>query len=473
MTYYTTSFNKGTRRYVSVLFAILQTKSNGFLGFKFNSDNFEDVLYEKMYGIYLRYEVPKSPICGFALFEDRVDVFRNEGCTIGELVKYVDTILIENLVRYEKNFLDEKRKYDNGLASLAPTGEQLFIFKSVYGGDSVGADSRFESYTEARKQNIITDGASDVILFAREKNNTKKQFSNVKGKTAESVIRDLEFFRDNERVYYDKGIPYHYTALLHGHPGTGKTSIVKASSNELKRHIIMIDGNILRCKKQLYALFNDPYIYVAEESFNDNRFSGKSLKEEENVTKYFVPISERIYVFEEMDILQNLGKRILGSGKSSGLGGGKYNDKAITLVDFLNILDGTTEQPGRLIFFTTNEKIVLDKALKRPGRIDASVLFKPPTSDEIYDFINSFMDNESIREKIVVYKEENEIECSLGYSELQKILFGFYKRKDFDIDDILMEIKSVDTKVKLEDSQDLEYIKKEIQQQKEKNEQVR
>jgi hypothetical protein len=49
----------------------------------------------------------------------------------------------------------------------------------------------------------------------------------------------------------------------------------------------------------------------------------------------------------------------------------------------LQALDGVTAQEGRLVFFTTNHKELLDEALMRPGRMDRHVEFKAAGVSEI------------------------------------------------------------------------------------------
>jgi SpoVK/Ycf46/Vps4 family AAA+-type ATPase len=48
-------------------------------------------------------------------------------------------------------------------------------------------------------------------------------------------------------------------------------------------------------------------------------------------------------------------------------------EQPITLDDILNLWDGIRETPGRVLVITSNHYDKLDKALKRPGRIDISL----------------------------------------------------------------------------------------------------
>lgn len=60
---------------------------------------------------------------------------------------------------------------------------------------------------------------------------------------AESIVHDVHEFNQNGKWYYDRGIPYRRGYLLHGPPGTGKSSFVKALAAELNYNICLIHLN--------------------------------------------------------------------------------------------------------------------------------------------------------------------------------------------------------------------------------------
>ena len=63
---------------------------------------------------------------------------------------------------------------------------------------------------------------------------------------------------------------------------------------------------------------------------------------------------------------------------------------ALNLSILLNILDGILEQPGRILFMTSNFPDKLDKALVRPGRIDVIVRFTRCSAPEISEIVHGF-----------------------------------------------------------------------------------
>ena len=65
-----------------------------------------------------------------------------------------------------------------------------------------------------------------------------KSFKNVFFPQKDTLIKRLDFFRDNKSWYKSRGIPYTLGLLLHGIPGCGKTSTIKAIANHTQRHIV-------------------------------------------------------------------------------------------------------------------------------------------------------------------------------------------------------------------------------------------
>ncbi len=87
--------------------------------------------------------------------------------------------------------------------------------------------------------------------------------------------------------WYDlKGQPYMLGLLLHGQPGTGKTSTIKAIANMTQRHIITVSLESIKTKRQLKALFHDERLHV------------ETSEKREGVETYRIPINKRLFVLE-------------------------------------------------------------------------------------------------------------------------------------------------------------------------------
>merc|ERR1719499_847022 len=103
-------------------------------------------------------------------------------------------------------------------------------------------------------------------------------FKNIFFPQKEELIEKIKFFMDNESWYLEHGIPYMFGLLLHGEPGCGKTSTIKAIANMTQRHIVSVP---LKNVKTISDLYNALY-------------GGK-------INKTSIPMKKRLYVLEDID----------------------------------------------------------------------------------------------------------------------------------------------------------------------------
>lgn len=141
------------------------------------------------------------------------------------------------------------------------------------------------------------------------------------------IMRHLDTFLENREAYQKADIPFRTGILLHGDPGSGKTSTALAIANELRMNVYIIT---------LSALNND-------EALNDC-FSN-------------IPANS-IIILEDIDIASSVKNR------------DDDDDEGVTMSGMLNVLDGFQSPPGVITIMTTNRLDVLDPAIRRPGRVD-------------------------------------------------------------------------------------------------------
>ncbi|KAG6876014.1 hypothetical protein C0992_001369 [Termitomyces sp. T32_za158] len=131
-----------------------------------------------------------------------------------------------------------------------------------------------------------------------------------------------------------KGIPYRRGYLLHGPPGSGKTSFIQALAASLSYDICLLN--------------------LSERGLSDDKLN-----------HLLSNAPERSFVLiEDIDAVFNKRVQTTEDGYQS----------SVTFSGFLNALDGVASGEERIIFMTTNHIKKLDPALIRPGRVDVSEL---------------------------------------------------------------------------------------------------
>jgi mitochondrial chaperone BCS1 len=168
------------------------------------------------------------------------------------------------------------------------------------------------------------------------------------GTQGEELLADMREFLASADWYRQVGVPYRRGYLLHGPPGNGKTSVVKALAGELGMNIYLL-------------MLSDP-------NMNDNRISDLIAK---------VP-ERNILLLEDIDCAFTQRKK--ASGKEGGL----------TFSGLLNAIDGVASPENRILVMTTNHLERLDAALIRPGRADVKLWFGNATPDQARRFFERF-----------------------------------------------------------------------------------
>lgn len=217
------------------------------------------------------------------------------------------------------------------------------------------------------------DSAPKALMFTMNEFHTSKSFGNVYGDHVEELKERLNLFIKHPEWYIERGIPHSLGIMLHGIPGAGKTSTIKAIAKDTNRHIFNLSLRPYTTQRQLTNLFLNESVTIMGSDGNK-----QTLK---------IPLNRRVYVIEDIDCLTNvvLDRSLQNRSKEDDMA-----SEAVNLSFLLNLLDGVLETPGRILVITSNYPEKLDRALVRPGRIDVKIKFSNASRAFIHEMIEKF-----------------------------------------------------------------------------------
>ncbi|KAK9034817.1 hypothetical protein V6N11_076874 [Hibiscus sabdariffa] len=151
------------------------------------------------------------------------------------------------------------------------------------------------------------------------------------GDLKNTIMEDLDSFINVKEYYKKIGKVWKRSYLLHGPPGTGKSSLIAAMANHVNFDIYSMNLSIVNFDSSLEYLL----LHVSNHS---------------------------ILVIEDIDCTIKLQNREAG-------------EQLVSLSGFLNAIDGLFSCCGdeRIIVFTTNYKDKIDPALLRADRMDKNI----------------------------------------------------------------------------------------------------
>ncbi|KAF8634654.1 hypothetical protein AX15_000794 [Amanita polypyramis BW_CC] len=169
------------------------------------------------------------------------------------------------------------------------------------------------------------------------------------------LLADCKDFLASESWYAERGIPFRRGYLLHGVPGSGKTSLIHSLAGEVGLDIYVLS------------------------------LSAKGMSDNTLATLMGLVPSRCIVLLEDLDaaFTRSVSRDSSSTGvptapttsDSNNNNNSESDGSTLSLSGLLNSLDGVAAAEGRLLFATTNHIERLDPALSRPGRMDVWVNF--------------------------------------------------------------------------------------------------
>merc|ERR1711971_651101 len=183
-----------------------------------------------------------------------------------------DSIFSSNDVQIQVRIFSKKQKVPY-LLSLVKQWEKVYDEFN-----QLGNGLRYFVFNPPSQEERDRNSNGLPTFYTEFKFSSGKTFKNIFFPQKEELIEKIQFFMENESWYVENGIPYMFGLLLHGEPGCGKTSTIKAIANMTQRHIVSVPLKNVQNMNELYQVFYG-----------------------EKINKVKIPMSKRLYVLEDID----------------------------------------------------------------------------------------------------------------------------------------------------------------------------
>lgn len=209
-----------------------------------------------------------------------------------------------------------------------------------------------------------------------------------------SILNTIADFTNSREWYSRNGVPYRLGILLHGPPGTGKTSLIKAICSDFNKDLYPINLNGMNDTSLARAISQVP--------------------------------AGGVIAIEDIDAC---GISVKRTDKN------KEGDKELTIAGILNAIDGVSSSEDHILIVTTNFPDRLDEALTRSGRIDVKLELGNATTDMLEYYLKRFYPDFSVPKKF-------HLKAGVPPCDLQKMVFENRGNPDKVLEELIAQGKA-------------------------------
>jgi hypothetical protein len=243
---------------------------------------------------------------------------------------------------------------------------------------------------------IRWDSSNDRPVVTAKKFKSNAKFNNSWSPYQKILLKNLDFFTNNEDYYENRGWPYTLGLAFVGKPGGGKTRALKQIINHTGRHGVVIE-------------FSDDFKLSALETIMHGQIDTDIIFDPKDIIIIFEDIDTATSIIADRKKVSNNPQvapvQQLPEVKTNE--GDKTASNTVIKVDLpqkkangqhlgklLNIIDGVCERHGGMIFLTSNYPDKIDDALLRPGRFDIKIEVDNLTKKEVFQYTKHFWGKE-------------------------------------------------------------------------------